>query len=122
MIVKEFGAAANLAEDVVWYLKAGQMDAALGNRMLDSLSDYGQAVREDEVPRLTGSAAHDSHRADDALQAVGDALDEHAVQAYVADESSLWMWWRGLSGYPGTKQAARQDPVDAMNVVIATRP
>lgn len=27
-----------------------------------------------------------------------------------------------MLSYPDTKQAARQDPVDAMNTVIATRP
>jgi hypothetical protein len=191
VIVKEFAAAANLAEDVIWYMNAGQMESVLGDRVLDGLTAYGQAVREEEMPRLTGlpglPVAQGADRADSALQAVGIALDEHAVQASVSDESSLWTWWRGLSdnraerialrvtlpgalftmmtvtalatlillgvypvgtdiklrwiagvasgvvvvtvlvsvvmlGYPGTKQPARQGPIEAMSAVIAGRP
>ncbi len=59
------------------------------------------AVREDELTEVTGlpslPPAQGSARADNALRAVGETLDEYAANARIPNDSSLWEWWRALS-------------------------
>lgn len=122
LIVKEFAAAGNLAEDVVWYMKAGDLDAGTGNRLLDELHAYGQAVRDDELTQVTGlpalPATQGSVRANDALREVGNILDEYAAKARIPDDSSLWDWWRDLSNTRVERLSLRAPLPDALFAVM----
>lgn len=103
LIVKEFAAASNLAEDVIWYTKNGEIDPALGNRLLDELQNYGNAVRDEELTQLTGMpnfpAGQGSPRATGALKEVGNVLDEHALRDPEMGTTQLWDWWRDLTNH-----------------------
>ena len=125
LIVKEFAAAANFAEDVVWYMKAGELDPTTGNLMLDDLRDYGQTVREDELTQVTGlpdlPPARGSARADLALQSVGQTLDEYAFKARIPGDSSLWQWWRELSDSRAERLAMRTPlPGALLGIMLVT--
>jgi hypothetical protein len=125
LIVKEFAAAGNLAEDVRWFMKTGQMDPVIGNRLLDDLHAYGQAVRIDELTQVTGlpslPAAQGSVAADRALQAVGDALDEHAARVRLPEDSALWVAWRNLSDHRVERLALRTPLPDALfGIMVVT--
>jgi hypothetical protein len=101
LISREFAAASDLAEDVIWYSNLGEMDPALANRLLDNLQEYGRAVGQDELTQLTGlprlPPGQGSARADAALYEVGKALDQHALSNPDMDRTNLWEFWRNLT-------------------------
>jgi hypothetical protein len=90
-----------LADDVIWYAKVGKMDPALSDRVLDSLTAYGQAVSHDELPQLTGlpdfPGGRGSAAANAALQQVGTALNAFGLKAPELEGSGLWRSWRALA-------------------------
>ncbi len=125
LIVKEFNSGANLAEDVIWYLKAGQMDGAVGNQVLDGLLAYGDAVRRDELPEITGlpetPGARGSLAADAALQQVEKALEIQTARTSETAVNGLWESWRGVSDSRQERLSLREPlPGALLGIMIVT--